>query len=127
MVAAFFALGYQHSDSANHGRTCVVFRLDRSKAFLTSGDVRVVEPGFGIWNQRMRAQQGVFTHLATRECLIDVLKSNSGYLDALTAYSLPASAGGDALQELDSMLINDLRLFPDHEGVIRHVKAAAAR
>jgi len=125
MVAAFFALTSEDSSNARHARDACIWRLDCTAPFLSGGDVSIVSIGGGIWNIRLRAQQGLFTDLRRGECLVTTLGRTSGHLDALTAYIFPADLIEEGQPELTSMMIDDLHLFPDHEGVVRHVRTLA--
>lgn len=127
MAAAYFALTSDDPSCARDLRDSCIWRLDSRGPFLRGGDVTIVELGSGIWNLRLRAQRGLFTELKRGECMIDTLKRNTGYIGALEAYVFPSTLIQEASTELASMMIDDLHMFPDHEGVVRHVRALAAK
>lgn len=126
MAAAYFALSSDDPLVPRATRNACVWRLDISKAFLQHGDLQLVEIGPGVWNRRLRAQQGVFTKANATGCAIDTLLKTAGHISALKAYVFPANIDIEGLKELSAMMIDDLRMFPDHEGVIRHVRTLAA-
>lgn len=125
MAATYFALRGEDPNTERKLRDACIFRLRVTDTFLRGGDVTLVEVGSGPWNVRLRAQQGIFTELKRGECLIDILKRNNGYLDSLVAYTFPAALLADAASDLTAMMIDDLHMFPDHEGVVRHVRTLA--
>lgn len=124
MVAAFFA-GSPSNSGPEPDRTLAVYSL-HMEAFAGPGDTSIVIPPAGPWNARMRAQKGVFTHLRVGGCMIDTLRDR-GQLSSLAVYMCPAAISSQILVDLEAMTVDALTMFPDMEGVVRHVRTLAAR
>lgn len=124
MVAAFFALSASQAYSATREQHACIYRLARSTR--PAGDLSYFLPRQTPANLRMRAQSGLFTETRESGCLIDIL-GRLGRLDDLFAITFPLDVREQGLAELDAMKINDLSIFPDRGGVIRHVLTTALR
>ena len=124
MVAAFFALSSSQAYADVKGQRACVYRLVERDA--TPGDLSYVKPQRSANNARMRAQSGLFTETRESACLIDVLK-RLNRLDDIFAVSFPLEVRAIGLRELDLMQINDLSIYPDRAGLVRHVVTAALR
>ena len=124
MVGAYFAASSADS-LPDAERTLAIYSLDVVE-FEKPGDTQVIAPPQGPWNSRMRAQQGLFTELSVGGCLIDTLRSRD-QLGSLAVYMCPARARNEILLDLEKMTVDALTMFPDREGVIRHVRTLASR
>jgi hypothetical protein len=127
MVALYFAFASTDPTTDPVDRTACIWKLRTDgHAFSAEGDVAVVDPVPGAWNRRLRGQQGLFTRTLEAGCLLDILSSRR-YLARATAYTFPFMIVNEAQRDLRSMTIDDLRLFPDSEGVIRHIQSTVIR
>jgi hypothetical protein len=124
MVAAFFAASSTNS-VPEPDRTLALYSL-QTDDFMGPGDASIVFPPAGPWNARLKAQQGLFTDLRVGGCLIDTLQVR-GKLPKLTVYMCPGVLSSRILVELESMTVDSLTMFPDMDGVVRHVRTLAAR
>lgn len=125
MVAMYFALTALSPGADYEDRNCVVYRLDASRPFLNrGGDVSVVAPQAGPWNQRLGAQRGVFVVGRLGTCFIQQLR-DMGESDALRAYTISPTVRPAALRDLHTMMISDRKLFPDRAGILREVRSQA--
>jgi len=143
-VAAFFAL----TDSLNKTNPHLLGRSRKKVlvepthvavfALAVTDDLRAT-PAFRLVEvrhdslHRQRVQQGAFTRLTHRTFVdLEAFLDNIGRLDCLTCYLIPAHFMGQALWDLHRMNITYATLFPDLEGVAKHVhlrevyKSAAA-
>lgn len=126
LVAAYFAItGSDPSTTPDHRISCI-YRLNFDADEFDAGDVRRVQPSQGPWNARLRAQQGVFTVSSDGTCLVKKLEA-LGYDGHLFAYTFPFELAQSMFADLDAMTINDLRMFPDHLGVIRQARTSTLR
>jgi hypothetical protein len=71
---------------------------------------------------RQRAQQGAFTHLEHDTYAdLEVYLDSMGCLDHVLCFEIPEQSVSEALLDLRRMNITYASLFPDLDGVAKHV------
>lgn len=124
-VAAFFAFSERLNFLEHGGGSCVVQGNNEKVRIwaLTMWDnteipkeFQVVR-GYSSFDNRQRAQSGLFTKLYSREHLeLESYFTSQGLTDYLVAYDLPMDAAANAMRDLQLMNIMPRTLFPDLHG-----------
>ena len=126
LVSLWFACAYAHKD-----KSCFVYMfkvepdriVDRTKSpsAFVNGPTKVFKPTLN--NPRIIAQSGWFTcHKHSNKANEFVaFQRNPEVTKAITQYEIPSSLHSELLTQLNVLGINYQTMFPDVEGLCRHI------
>jgi hypothetical protein len=127
-VAAFFAFVEEDIADGNVAIWCMDRGRIESETCVRESDVKIWQ-SYVNGNARQVAQHGAFSLNLTKEVdLENVFLPTSAFMhrdpktEVLFKLMIPRLERSKVLADLDLMRINYLSLFPDYDGVIRHMK-----
>ncbi len=130
-IAAYFAFRNASLDPNSEEKVSVfIFDIySWTKHFPTSSDLRQKNEFVGDFvplatgNPRMSRQMGVMTSTNVPDIQKFIMsKVSSTGKDMLWRFDMPASERNLVMQELNLMGINDMTMFPDFDGLCKHMK-----